>query len=249
MAVASPAGTAGGAGLGAPVLAGEGLTLEFGSGDRRFRAVDGADITVLEHSFVAVVGPSGSGKSSLLYLLSGLKAPGGGRVRFRDHDYARLGDLGVTALRRQEFGFIFQQHFLINYLGCVENVLVGARRPDAGARSRAVELLERLGLGGKLGQRPYQLSVGERQRVAVARAMVSRPAVIFADEPTASLDQRTGHEVISLLGEYREHGAVMVVTHDMGMTEGCDMIIEMHDGRLSTASQKVSPPGSAPGRP
>jgi putative ABC transport system ATP-binding protein len=229
--------------LGAPLLTGEGLVLEFGAGERRFRAVDGADISVRELSFVAVVGPSGSGKSSLLYLLSGLKAPGQGRVLFRDQDYARMGDLAVTALRRREFGFIFQQHFLVNYLGCVENVLVGALRQDAASRDWAVELLERLGLGGKLGQRPYQLSVGERQRVAVARAMVSRPAVIFADEPTASLDQRTGHEVIRMLGEYREHGAVMVVTHDMGMTSGCDAIMEMHDGHLAKAAP------SAAGRP
>jgi putative ABC transport system ATP-binding protein len=220
----------------APVLLAEGLTLRYGGSGRDFTAVREADVELRGHSFLAVVGPSGSGKSSLLYMLSGLRTPTAGNVRFGEMDYRRLGEAGVAALRRREFGFIFQQHFLINYLGCVENVLVGARPRDPGAKDRAVRLLRRLGLGEKLNQRPYQLSVGERQRVAVARAMVAKPAVIFADEPTASLDQRTGREVISLLGEYRSHGAVMVVTHDVGMTAGCDQVLEMRDGTVHPAA-------------
>ena len=222
------------------LLQAEGLVLRYGSAGRDFTAVDGAHVELDQHRFLAVVGPSGSGKSSLLYMLSGLRAPTEGTVRFRDQEYRRLGDAGVAALRRREFGFIFQQHFLINYLGCVENVLVGARRRDRAAAGRAAELLRRLGLGDKLEQRPYQLSVGERQRVAVARAMVAEPAVIFADEPTASLDQRTGREVISLLGEYRERGAVMVVTHDLGMTAGCDQVLEMRDGAIRPAAPSAA---------
>jgi putative ABC transport system ATP-binding protein len=220
---------------GAALLEARGLTLSYSGGGERHTAVEAVDFDLAERSFTAVVGPSGSGKSSLLYLLSGLRGPSAGSVRFRDADYGRLGPAGVAALRRRHFGFIFQQHFLVNYLGALENVLVGAARPDGPARRRAAGLLERLGLGGKLGQRPYQLSVGERQRVAVARAMASDPAVIFADEPTASLDQRTGHEVISLLGEYRDRGSVIVVTHDLGMTAGCDTVLEMRDGRLTPA--------------
>jgi putative ABC transport system ATP-binding protein len=215
-----------------PLLRAKALTLSYGGGGRAFTAVTDVSLELGDRSFLAVVGPSGSGKSSLLYMLSGLRTPTGGSVRFRGQDYGRLGDAGVTALRRGQFGFIFQQHFLINYLGCVENVLVGARPHDRGARARAISLLERLGLGTKLRHRPYQLSVGERQRVAVARAMVAEPAIIFADEPTASLDQHTGREVIDLLGDYRRQGAVMVVTHDLGMTAGCDQLLEMRDGAI-----------------
>lgn len=222
----------------APILAGERMTLEYGSPAERFVAVKEASLEVPNHAFVAVVGPSGSGKSSLLYLLSGLRRPSRGAVRFRDRDYAALGDGAVTALRRREFGFIFQQHFLVNYLGALENVMVGAVRNDVETRRRAVELLEALGLGEKLRRRPYELSVGERQRVAVARAMVHRPAVIFADEPTASLDQATGHQVIELLAGYRENGAVVVVTHDVGMTSGCDLVLTMQDGRLQEPRRK-----------
>jgi len=216
----------------APVLSGDRLNLTYGSGDDRFTAVRDATIQVQDHSFVAVVGPSGSGKSSLLYLLSGLRAPTTGRVGFRGRTYDALGTAAVTRLRRTGFGFVFQQHFLVNYLGALENVLVGAVRADVRNRRRAADLLEMLGLGGKLAQRPYELSVGERQRVAVARAMVHEPAVIFADEPTASLDQATGHQVIALLAAYRERGSVVVVTHDIGMTRDCDVVLEMHDGRL-----------------
>lgn len=221
------------------LLEAAGLTLTFGAGERAFTAVLDVDVALQDHSYLGVVGPSGSGKSSLLYLLSGLKAPTAGRVTFRDVAFDSIGETGVAALRRREFGFIFQQHFLVNYLGCLENVLVGAARPDAAARRRAEDLLRRLGLGSKLNQRPYQLSVGERQRVAVARAMVAEPAVIFADEPTASLDQRTGREVIDLLADYREHGAVVVVTHDRGMTAGCDQLLEMRDGAIRAPRRRV----------
>jgi putative ABC transport system ATP-binding protein len=230
------------------LLRAEKLSLAFDGGERPFTAVDGVDVSLEDRRYMAIVGPSGSGKSSLLYLLSGLRRPTSGSVQFRGVDYAALGDAGVAALRRQNFGFIFQQHFLVNYLGALENVLVGARSPGPPARARGLQLLERLGLGSKVGQRPYQLSVGERQRVAVARAMISEPAVIFADEPTASLDQRTGREVIQLLAEYREHGSVLVVTHDVGMTSGCDTLLEMRDGHLSRAEVKAPAPGGAGAR-
>jgi putative ABC transport system ATP-binding protein len=218
----------------AALLTAERLTLEYGGGASRYVAVDEVEVELEEQEFIAVVGPSGSGKSSLLYLLSGLRQPTAGIVAFRGRPFTELGAAGVTALRRSTFGFIFQQHFLVNYLGALENVMVGALHADAATRSRGIALLEHLGLGDKLSQRPYQLSVGERQRVAVARAMVSEPAVIFADEPTASLDQRTGHDVVELLGDYRQRGAVVVVTHDIGMTSGCDRVLEMRDGRLAT---------------
>jgi putative ABC transport system ATP-binding protein len=240
--------------MAAELLRADHLSLTFPGGDRPFLAVDRVDVALDDRRYTAIVGPSGSGKSSLLYLLSGLRRPTSGRVHFRGGDYAALGDAGVAALRRQNFGFIFQQHFLVNYLGALENVLVGAKSSGPAVRARALQLLDRLGLSTKAGQRPYQLSVGERQRVAVARAMISEPAVIFADEPTASLDQRTGRDVIELLAEYRQHGSVLVVTHDVAMTTGCDILLEMRDGRVSapppdqgaTKPRRRTPPPASP---
>jgi putative ABC transport system ATP-binding protein len=214
------------------VLRARDLVLEYRGAGGTFTAVDGVSLDVEEHSYTGIVGPSGSGKSSLLYLLCGLRVPTAGSVWFGGRAYSDRGAAGVASMRRASFGFIFQQHFLVNYLGALENVVVGALHDRHDSRAHATHLLERVGLGDKLKHRPYQLSVGERQRVAIVRAMVSGPAVIFADEPTASLDQRTGHDVISLLGEYRDRGAVLVVTHDVGMTGGFDQVIAMRDGRL-----------------
>jgi putative ABC transport system ATP-binding protein len=194
-------------------------------------------VSVERGSFIGLIGPSGSGKSSLMYLLSGLKRPTRGTVAFEGRDYDRISAPGLMGLRRQRFGFVFQQHFLINYLSTLENVMVGAVSRNHEVVAYAQELLRRVGLGDKLRNRPYQLSIGERQRVAVARSLVHRPAVVFADEPTASLDQATGREVINLLADYRTRGegSVVVVTHDPAMLTGADRVLQMRDGRLSLA--------------
>jgi putative ABC transport system ATP-binding protein len=170
-----------------------------------------------------------------MYLLSGLKRPTRGMVAFEGQEYREISTPGLMRLRRQRFGFVFQQHFLINYLTALENVMVGAIQRNHEVVAYAQELLRRVGLGDKLRQRPYQLSIGERQRVAVARALVHRPAIVFADEPTASLDQGTGREVINLLVDYRRRagGSVVVVTHDPAMLTGADRVLQMRDGRLT----------------
>jgi len=217
------------------MLAAQDLVLDYRSGSAIAHAVDTVSLRVERGSFIGLIGPSGSGKSSLMYLLSGLKRPTGGGVTFDDQDYRELSAAGLIRLRRQHFGFVFQQHFLVNYLSAIENVTVGALRRNHDTAAYAQELLRRVGLGDKLQKRPYQLSIGERQRVAVARALVHRPAVVFADEPTASLDQATGHEVVSLLAEYRQAGggSVVVVTHDPAMLTGADRVLQMRDGRLN----------------
>ena len=217
------------------MLSAQDLALDYRSGGSVAHAVDTVSLSVEQGSFVGLIGPSGSGKSSLMYLLSGLKRPTRGTVAFEGRDYGEISTPGLMRLRRQRFGFVFQQHFLINYLSALENVMVGAVKRNHEAVAYTQELLRRVGLGDKLRQRPYQLSIGERQRVAVARALVHRPAVVFADEPTASLDQATGHEVIRLLAEYRteSRGSVVVVTHDPAMLVGADRVLQMRDGRLS----------------
>lgn len=219
------------------MLSAQGLALDYRSGSSVAHAVDTVSLSVEQGSFVGLIGPSGSGKSSLMYLLSGLKRPTRGTVAFEGQDYGAISTPGLMRLRRARFGFVFQQHFLINYLSALENVMVGAVTRNHEAVAYAQELLRRVGLGDKLRQRPYQLSIGERQRVAVARALVHRPAVVFADEPTASLDQATGHEVIRLLADYRNdsRGSVVVVTHDPAMLGGADRVLQMRDGRLSAA--------------
>jgi putative ABC transport system ATP-binding protein len=213
------------------------LVLDYRSGGSVAHAVNTVSLSVERGSFVGLIGPSGSGKSSLMYLLSGLKRPTGGDVAFEGRDYRELSPARLIRLRRQRFGFVFQQHFLVNYLSAIENVMVGAIKRDHETAAYAQELLRRVGLGDKLSKRPYQLSIGERQRVAVARALIHRPAVVFADEPTASLDQATGREVVNLLADYRTAGggSVVVVTHDPAMLTGADRVLQMRDGRLNAA--------------
>lgn len=217
------------------MLSGEDLALDYRTGTSVAHAVDTVSLSVQHGSFVGLIGPSGSGKSSLMYLLSGLKRPTRGTVAFDGQDYRQISTPGLMSLRRQRYGFVFQQHFLINYLTSLENVMVGAVKRNHEVVAYAQELLRRVGLGDKLRQRPYQLSIGERQRVAVARALVHRPAIVFADEPTASLDQATGREVIDLLVDYRRRagGSVVVVTHDPAMLTDADRVLQMRDGRLT----------------
>ncbi|HEY4871665.1 MAG TPA: ABC transporter ATP-binding protein [Candidatus Dormibacteraeota bacterium] len=217
------------------MLSAQDLALDYRTGTAVARAVDTVSLSVEPGSFVGLIGPSGSGKSSLMYLLSGLKRPTRGMVAFDGQDYREMSSPGLMRLRRQRYGFVFQQHFLINYLSAFENVLVGAVKRNHEVVAYAQELLRRVGLGDKLRQRPYQLSIGERQRVAVARALVHRPAIVFADEPTASLDQATGREVINLLVDYRRRagGSVVVVTHDPAMLTDADRVLQMRDGRLT----------------
>lgn len=225
------------------LLEAEGVSLEFRSGREVVRAVRGVSLTVGEGEFCAVMGPSGNGKSSLLYLLSGLRLPTAGTVRYRGRDYRQLGPRGLADLRRRHFGFVFQQHFLIGYLTALENVLVALPPGDGRAgRRRAAELLERLGLGPYRDRFPHQLSGGERQRVAVARALAGSPAVVFADEPTASLDRASAGEVVRALHEFRRQGGtVVLVTHDPEVARGADRVVVMRDGELQ------APPLDTPG--
>jgi putative ABC transport system ATP-binding protein len=217
------------------MLSSQDLALDYRTGTSVAHAVDTVSLSVEKGSFVGLIGPSGSGKSSLMYLLSGLKRPTRGTVAFEGQDYRQISTPGLMRLRRQHYGFVFQQHFLINYLTALENVMVGAVRRNHEVVAYAQELLRRVGLADKLRQRPYQLSIGERQRVAVARALVHRPAIVFADEPTASLDQATGRQVINLLVDYRRRagGSVVVVTHDPAMLTDADRVLQMRDGRLT----------------
>jgi putative ABC transport system ATP-binding protein len=207
------------------------ITLAYREAERVVLAVDRVSVQVRQGEFVGIMGPSGSGKSSLLYLMSGLKLPTSGEVRYRNQVIHLLSERERMRLRRREFGFVFQQPYLLPYLTALENVLV-AVPGDREAYERALELFEQLGLSHLAHRYPHKLSGGERQRVCVVRAMVHQPQMIFADEPTASLDHINGHAVIRLLASYREKGAVVVVTHDPEMLADADRVYSLRDGKL-----------------
>jgi putative ABC transport system ATP-binding protein len=213
-------------------LKAESVTLTYFDGDRNTNAVENVSLEIPARGFFGIMGPSGSGKSSLLYLLSGLKQPTAGEVYVDDSGIGGLTERQRAGVRRERFGFVFQQPFLLNYLTARENVLAAAPKGDLQAESRTQELLESLSISHLAESHPYQLSGGERQRVCVARAMINNPDVIFADEPTAALDHANGHMVMDLLTAYRDRGVVLVVTHDPEMLMGADRIIEMRDGRV-----------------
>jgi putative ABC transport system ATP-binding protein len=184
-------------------------------------------LEVQPNEFLGILGPSGSGKSSLLYLLSGLKTPSNGRVLFQGQDIGQMSDEERSRLRLREFGFVFQQPYLLGYLSALENVVVADATPRV---SEARQLLERLGLGEKTHRQPHELSGGERQRVCVARALLGSPKVIFADEPTAALDHVNGAAVVKLLNQLRGAGSLVMVTHDESMLEEADRIVRLADG-------------------
>lgn len=218
----------------------ESLTLTYQDGKTTLDAVQDVSILIEDHQFIGILGPSGSGKSSLLYLLSGLRQATRGEVYLDGRAYSKMSSRERVALRRTEFGFVFQQHFLINYLTALENVMVAAPVQDKAHAAQAKAMLADLGLGDKVHRFPYELSGGERQRVAIARAMIHRPRVIFADEPTGLLDRRTGLQVMALLRSYRDQGSLIAVTHNPEILTEADLIVKMRDGQVIQVQDRVA---------
>jgi putative ABC transport system ATP-binding protein len=221
------------------MLQGENLTLTYQDGETTLDAVHDVSIAIEDHQFIGILGPSGSGKSSLLYLLSGLRRPTQGEVYLDDRAYSKMPDRERVALRRSEFGFVFQQHFLINYLTALENVMVAAPVQNKAHAEQGKALLADLGMGDKVHRFPYELSGGERQRTAVARAMIHRPRIIFADEPTGLLDRRTGLQVMALLRGYRDQGSLIAVTHNPEILGEADLVITLRGGEIASIKDRV----------
>jgi putative ABC transport system ATP-binding protein len=205
-------------------------SLVYSDHGRTVHACRDINLTVQKGEFVGILGPSGSGKSSLLYLMCGLKVPTHGVVEYKGRALAAMTEKERDELRLNEFGFVFQYPYLIGYLSALENVIVA--QPDTGLRDEAIELLSRLDVADKAGRLPHELSGGERQRVCVARALLGGSHVIFADEPTAALDHTSGVQVMSLLAEHRGEGALVVVTHDPSMLERADRVVTIRDGAI-----------------
>ena len=218
-----------------PVLAARGVTRSFGATE----ALRGADLTVGYGEVLAVMGPSGSGKSTLLHCLAGILRPDSGEVWFAGRRTDQLGERARTELRRRSFGFVFQFGQLVPDLPAIENVMLPlllAGRARAAAREQAAALLATLELDGLEQRRPGELSGGQAQRVAVARALVIRPEVIFADEPTGSLDSLAGLRVMQLLtGAARSQGAtVVLVTHEARVAAYSDREVMVRDGQVTS---------------
>jgi len=221
-----------------PVLALSHVTLEYPDGEGTLRALDDVSLELRRGDFVALVGPSGSGKSSLLAVAATLVRPTAGSVLVAGQDAAALPDAGRTSLRRDSIGIIFQQPNLLPSLTAVEQLLVAAHlraEPLGEARRKAVELLGRVGLASVLDKRPHQLSGGQRQRVNIARALMASPAVLLVDEPTAALDRGRSEEIVRLLRQVTDEFGVatLMVTHDTGLVSFTDAVATMRDGRLS----------------
>jgi putative ABC transport system ATP-binding protein len=219
------------------LLEAEGLSKIHGAGETAVTALDHASLSVDASEFVAVMGPSGGGKSTLLYLLGGLDRPTSGRVLIDGQSLGDLSDDALTKLRRRQIGFVFQSFNLIPLLDAVENAALPLTLDGvaaSAANAKATAWLERVGLGHRLRNRPGQLSGGQQQRVAIARALVAEPKLVLADEPTGNLDTRSSDEIVGLLRQVaNEWGrAVVMVTHDSRIASHADRVVFLQDGAI-----------------
>ncbi len=214
----------------------ENLCRDFQVGDQVVHALDHVDLEIQSGEYISVMGPSGSGKSTLLNLLGLLDKPTSGNYWLNDADVSSLDDDALAEQRQQHIGFIFQSFHLIPRLNALENVelpMLLAGEPVAARRKRAREVLESVGLATRLHHRPDQLSGGERQRVAIGRAIVMKPSLLLADEPTGNLDSRSGEEVIELVEQLNRDGiSLMVVTHDREIGRRARRHLTLHDGKI-----------------
>ena len=196
----------------------------------------GIDLSVSRGELLAIVGPSGSGKSTLLHIMGTLERPSSGEVRIAGHDAGTLSDRRLASLRARAIGLVFQQFFLLDGMSALENVAHGLLYAGVSAprrQAQAVEVLERVRLGHRLGHHPAQLSGGERQRVAIARALVARPAILFADEPTGNLDSQASEQIMGLLRDLHDEGhTIAVITHDRDLASGMPRQLEIRDGTI-----------------
>lgn len=221
------------------VIDARGVTLTLGTGDAATRILHGIDLAVPSGTSVALLGASGSGKSSLMAVLSGLERASGGQVRVAGADFGAMGEGDLARARRGRIGIVLQAFHLLPTMTALENVAVPMELAGvADAFARAEAELASVGLGHRLHHYPTQLSGGEQQRVAIARALAGRPALVFADEPTGNLDRATGHAIMGLLFERRAatKATLLVITHDPALAERCDRVVELADGRIARDS-------------
>ncbi len=226
-----------------PIVVASAIERIYGEGEAEVRALDGVDVTFEKGRFTSIMGPSGSGKSTLMHILAGLDKPTAGSVDIDGQEITRLDDGDLTELRRDKLGFVFQFFNLLPVLTAEENILlplsIARRKPD---KEWVDQVIDRVGLSDRRGHRPSELSGGQQQRVAVARALVTKPAVLFADEPTGNLDSKASEDVLTLLrGAVDEVGqTVIMVTHEPDAAAHGDRLIALRDGKLVHDAPPVS---------
>jgi ABC-type lipoprotein export system ATPase subunit len=218
-------------------LQARGLHKSYTLGKRRIDVLQGLDLVVRRGEFIAVRGASGAGKSTLLHLFGGLDTPDAGEIQFNGQHLAKLSARELARFRNLQIGFIFQAYHILPELDALENVCLPARMARVDARKaeqRGRELLRRVGLGERMEHKPTELSGGEQQRVAVARALINEPALILADEPTGNLDSHTGQEIIELLCDLREErqATLVIATHDADLAQQAPRVVELVDGTI-----------------
>jgi putative ABC transport system ATP-binding protein len=218
-----------------------GLTKRYALGELSVEALQGVDLSVAPNEFVAIMGPSGSGKSTLLSILGCLERPTTGSYRLAGEEVGTFDERKAARVRRERIGFVFQAYNLLPRSTALQNVelpLVYGRVPRAERRARAIEALHAVGLDDRLEHHPSQLSGGQQQRVAVARALVTRPAVLLADEPTGNLDSHSAEEILTILEELHDRGATIVmVTHAREVAERAARVLHMLDGVIDVDEQ------------
>ncbi len=220
----------------------KGLTKIYRKGQDSVRALDGIDLSLAEKGMVAIVGASGSGKSSLLHIVGAMDHPTDGEIVVAGQALRTLPESGLTRFRRKTVGFVFQSFNLIPNLSALENVMLPMEFNDVPGEerhARAKTLLEKIGLGARLHHKPRELSGGEQQRVAIARALANNPPLIMADEPTGNLDSKTGQIIYELLKEIARERTVVVVTHAEALAQLADRVVHIRDGKLESDSQSA----------
>lgn len=219
------------------ILQGEKITRVFHQGKTETKVLDGVDIKIFEKDFTVIMGPSGAGKSTLLYMLGGMDYITGGRVLYRDKEISSFSENRMGKLRAEEFGFVFQQTHLVSNLTLLENVLVAgyvSKKDNAGkVRKRAENLLRQMDVEEAKNRLPSQVSGGEAQRAAIARAMIGKLGLLFADEPTGALNQSNTREVLGLLTDLNRKGqSILMVTHDLRAAARGNRILYLEDGKI-----------------
>jgi len=218
-----------------PLIHLKGVVKRYSVGPTHVEALASLDLSIAGGGLTAVVGPSGSGKSTLLHVIGGMDRADEGEVLVAGESLHHLNPSGLTVFRRHKVGFVFQAFNLMPNLTALENVVLPAEfagTPTGEARGCAVELLQRVGLDGRLRHRPGQLSGGEQQRVAIARALINRPALVLADEPTGNLDSKTGAAIVDLLASLADEQTVLVATHDERINRVAKRVIYVSDGQV-----------------
>jgi lipoprotein-releasing system ATP-binding protein len=242
------------AGTAIPIIEVVGLAKSFETPRRRLTVLDGVDLAVERGECVAVIGASGSGKSTLLHLMGALDRPDRGRVLIDGRDLGALGETELALYRNRTLGFVFQFHHLLGEFSAVENVmmpaLISGERPPV-ARARAMELLAMVGLADRAQHRPGELSGGEQQRTAVARALVNAPELVLADEPSGNLDPSASEELHALLDRLRDElgQTLVIVTHESELARRADRVLRLAQGRLMPVADGPGGPGGTPGAP